>query len=89
LSDARLLMNDIALQLTLPQDTFRALQDRAEAHHLTVPQFLVEIAKDYLEREARLAAGRAMLRALPHRAPASNAPRDLAAKHDDYLTRPA
>ncbi|MEK7439398.1 MAG: hypothetical protein AAB571_11190 [Chloroflexota bacterium] len=80
-------MNEIALQLNLPPKTFQALQAKASERKMAVEKFILEIALDYLDREAKLATGRAMLRALPRPAKPRTAPSDLAAKHDDYLMK--
>lgn len=80
-------MSDIALELKLPETAFEALQKKAQETHKTVPQLLVEVALDYLDKQAKLAAGRAMLRALPKQGAkkSDDAPHDLAEKHDEYL----
>ncbi len=80
-------MSDIALELKLPETAFEALEKKAKETHQTVPQLLVEVALDYLDREAKLATGRAMLRALPQQGikKADSAPKDLAKKHDEYF----
>ncbi len=80
-------MNDIALQLNLPSKTFQALQAKASERRMAVEKFILEIALEYLDREAKLATGRAMLRALPRPTQPRIAPSDLAAKHDDYLMK--
>ncbi len=80
-------MSDVALELRLPETAFQLLQKRAEEEHKSVPQFLVEITLDYLDREARLAIGRAMLRKLPQQGAekSDRAPDDLADRHNEYL----
>ena len=84
-------MSDIALELKLPETAFEALEKKAKETHKTVPQLLVEVTLDYLDREAKLATGRAMLRALPKQGAkkADSAPNDLAEKHDEYLSKAA
>jgi hypothetical protein len=84
-------MSDIALELKLPETAFEALEKKAKETHKTVSQLVTEVTLNYLERETRLAAGRAMLRALPKQGAkkADAAPKDLAEKHDEYLSKAA
>ncbi len=84
-------MSTIAVQLELPETVYQELQKKAEETKKPVPQIIGEAVLEYLEREAKLEQGRALLRALPHQiaemAKDLNMPSDLAENHDEYLYR--
>jgi hypothetical protein len=82
-------MSDIALELKLPESAVQALQQKAQETNQTVSELLRAMTLDYLDRQASLAVGRELLRALPRQGArrTDGAPRDLAENHDQYLSQ--
>ena len=80
-------MNTITLKLDLPEPIYQRLKEQPQQIRKTAIQLAIEAIADYLQREAKLAAGREMLLGLPDEARQYNdtPPHDLAARHDDYL----
>jgi len=80
-------MNTTTLELNLPEAVYEQLKKQPPQIRKTAIQLAIEAIADYLEQEAKLAAGREMLLRLPEEAQQHNdkPPHDLAARHDDYL----
>jgi hypothetical protein len=81
------MMNTTTLELDLPEAIYQQLERQPSQIRETAMQLAIEAIADYVEREAKLAAGREMLLRLAEEAQQYNdkPPHDLAARHDDYL----
>ena len=81
------MMNTTTLELDLPEAIYQQLERQPPQIRETAIQLAVEAIADYVEQEARLAAGRELLLRLPEEAQQydDTPPHDLAARHDDYL----
>jgi hypothetical protein len=80
-------MNTTTLELDLPEAIYEQLEKQPPQIREAAIQLAVEAIADYVEKEAKLAAGREMLLRLPEEAQQYNdtPPHDLATRHDDYL----
>ncbi|TEU11634.1 MAG: hypothetical protein E3J21_23140 [Anaerolineales bacterium] len=80
-------MNTTTLELDLPEAIYQQLERQPPQIRKTAIQLAIEAIADYVEQEAKLAAGREMLLRLPEEAQQydDTPPHDLAARHDDYL----
>ena len=58
-------MNTATLELDLPEPIFQRLESQPPQIRQTAIQLAIEAIAEYLERQAKLAAGREMLRQLP------------------------
>ncbi len=79
--------NTTTLELDLPEAIYQQLEKQPPQIRETAMQLAIEAIANYVEQEAKLAAGREMLLRLPEEAQqySDTPPHDLAARHDDYL----
>ena len=80
-------MSTTTLELDLPEAIYQQLERQSPQIRKTAIQLAIEAIANYVEQEAKLAAGRELLIRLPEEAQQYNdtPPHDLAARHDDYL----
>lgn len=80
-------MSTTTLELELPEPIYQRLEKQPPQIRKTAVRLAIEAIADYLEQEAKLAAGREMLLRLSEEAQQydDTPPHDLAARHDDYL----
>ena len=80
-------MSTTTLELDLPEAIYQQLERQPPQIRKTAIQLAIEAIANYVEQEAKLAAGLELLIRLPEEAQQYNdtPPHDLAARHDDYL----
>lgn len=80
-------MGQKTLELDLPEPVYQRFEKQPPQVRQVAIQLAIEAIEAYLEREARLEAGREMLRRLPEKAKKykGTGPSDLASRHDDYI----
>ena len=81
------MVSTTTLELDLPEAIYQQLERQPPQIRKTAIQLAIEAIANYVEQEAKLAAGRELLIRLPEEAQQYNdtPPHDLAARHDDYL----
>ena len=84
-------MNEIAIELKLPSQQYQALTDVAQSRERSVAELVQSAVVEWLERQARLEHGRALMRELDSSSGLGQglgeekSPHDIARHHDAYL----
>jgi hypothetical protein len=80
-------MEKLTVELAVPVNVYQKLEEQPPEIREAALQVAVQAISSYLEHEARLVAGREMLRRLPAEAEhfTDKPPHDLASNHDAYL----